>query len=107
MQLDRTRGDTTPDVITVSYGGVLVDLAGCSALLTVNTLRNPVDESTQVYQIVGVIDVDESTISFAPTSEQADQVGFFYYDIQLTESSGAKRTLVKDAQTYIQDITKD
>jgi hypothetical protein len=107
MQLERVRGDTSADVISLKVGSTPVDLNGCSALLTVNTLRNPPDDSTQVYQIVGVITTLDSSISFAPTEEQADQVGFFYYDIQLTDATGHKQTIVKDAYVYTQDITKN
>lgn len=106
MQLNRTRGDTSPDVITVKAGGSAVDLTGCSALMTLNTLRNPPDNTTEVYQVAGVISLFDSSISFSPTVEQADQVGLFYYDIQLTEANGAIRTLVKDVCVYTQDITK-
>lgn len=106
MQLERVRGDTSADVITLKSGNTPVDLTGCSALMTLNTLRNPPDNSTQVYQVVGVISLFDSSISFSPTAEQADLVGFFYYDIQLTDATGAIRTLVKDAYVYTQDITK-
>jgi hypothetical protein len=106
MQLNRTRGDTSADVITVSYNTLPVDLAGCTAVMTLNTLRNPVDTTSQIYQVPGVISLFDSSISFSPTAEQANQVGFFYYDIQLTEANGAVRTLVKDAYNYVQDITK-
>lgn len=107
MQLERSRGDTSADVIYIKVGTTIVDLVGCTALLTLNTLRNPPDITTQVYQISGVFDLEEGSISFSPTTEQADRIGFFYYDIQLTDATGHKQTIVKDAYLYVQDITKD
>jgi hypothetical protein len=107
MQLERVRGDTAADVITIKSGNTPVDLTGCSALMTINSLRNPPDDSTQIYQVAGVITTFDSSISFSPTEEQADLVGFYYYDIQLTDATGHKRTLVKDAYVFTQDITKN
>lgn len=106
MQLERVRGDTSADVISISASGQPVDLTGCTAVMTLNALRNPMNNATQIYQVQGVIRLYDSSISFSPTPEQADQVGFFYYDIQLTEPNGTIRTLVKDAYNYVQDITK-
>jgi hypothetical protein len=108
-QITRTRGDTVPDKFTVSNNatGEIVNLAACSFKMTVSTDPNPIDESTQVYQLDGVI-ADSSTgvVEFTPTAEQANQVGYFYYDIQMTDSYGRILTLVKDTYVYTQDITK-
>lgn len=106
MQINRTRGDTSPDVIFVSDGRDVVDLTGCSALMTLNTVMNPTDTTTQLYQVSGVFNLVRGSISFSPTEAQANLLGLFYYDIQLTESNGTKRTLIKDAYLFTQDITK-
>ncbi len=109
MELERTRGDTYADQFTIgnSTTGSPVNLAGCTVTLTVNTVRNPIDISTQVYQLVGVSDDPASGIvNFAPTAEQANLNGLHYFDIQLTDSNGVIRTLVKGTYSYTQDITK-
>lgn len=109
MQIDRFRGDTSADsfTVTIKASGTPVNLTGCTFKLTVNTDANPVDSSHQVYQIVGSItDIANGVVEFAPNDAQADHTGVFYYDIEMIDSSGVRRTLVKDTYNYIQDITK-
>lgn len=105
--ITRIRGDTYADRFLVSVSGAAVDLTGCSLKLTLNTVRNPEDTSTQVYQLDGIISLPSSGIvEFAPSTLQADQVGYFYYDIQMSDSNGIIRTLVTGMYEYVQDITK-
>lgn len=109
MQITRTRGDTHPDVVTVRTTKTkqLTNLSACQFKLTVSTLPNPVDAVGQVYQITGVVaDPLTGVVTFTPTLAQANQLGFFYYDIQMTDSFGTVITLVKDTYLYKQDITK-
>lgn len=109
MQITRTRGDTTPDALKVTNNstGQIVNLAGCSFLLTVSREQNPVDASTQVFQLQGVVnDPATGVVEFTPTLAQADNVGYFFFDIQMTDSYGAVQTLVKDVYQFTQDITK-
>lgn len=107
INVTRKRGDTDPDVFTVSKGRTPTNLAGCSFKLTVNTLKEPVDNSTEVYQLVGIItDPASGQVTFRPTAEQADQVGYFYYDIQMVDSYGDIQTVVEGNYVYRQDITK-
>jgi len=111
MQINRIRGDTYADQFLVKNvnTGDVVNLAGCSAILTLNREKNPENTTSQVYQLTGVFDEDTSTglIDFSPNSTQADLVGLFYYDVQLTDANGIVRTIAKDAYLYEQDITKD
>lgn len=110
MQIVRTRGDTAPDVFTVTTNNrakALVNLAGCSFKMTLSTVADPVDVSTQLYQLDGVIpEPATGKVEFAPTVEQADHVGYFYYDIQMTDSFGDIITLAAGSYLYKQDITK-
>lgn len=107
MQIKRKRGDTYPDKLTISVGGDIANLTGCSVKMTLNTKKNPPDNTTEVYQIDGMItDPINGVVEFAPTALQADQVGSFYYDIQLTDASGLIRTIVSGIYEYSQDITK-
>lgn len=108
-QIVRTRGDTVPDSFTVSNTatGEIVNLSSCLFKMTVSTDPNPVDESTKVYQLDGTVtDPSKGVVEFTPTADQADHVGYFYYDIQMTDSYGRILTLVKDTYVYTQDITK-
>lgn len=107
MQIIRKRGDTYPDELTISLNGAIADLTGCTLVMTLNTLRNPPDDTTQVYQLSGIItDPAEGKVKFAPTLEQSNQVGSFFYDIQLTDSLGIIRTIIDGIYEYKQDITK-
>lgn len=109
MQITRTRGDTAPDSFTVTNAKTraAVNLTGCSFKMTISTVPDPVDNTTQVYQVDGVINAPATGIvEFSPTAAQANQVGYFYYDIQMTDSYGRILTLDKDVYLFTQDITK-
>lgn len=107
INIKRKRGDTVPDVFLVSKNRVTTNLTGCSFKLTVDSRRNPCDIATQAYQLVGVVeDAATGLVSFTPTIEQADNVGYFFYDIQMTDSYNVVQTLVDGSYTYTQDITK-
>ncbi len=108
MKIERYRGDTSADSITVNYrSGYAVDLTGCIVLLTVSNELNPVDATNQLFQIIGTSPLPTNgVVLFYPNSTQADHVGTYYYDIQITDASGYKRTVAKDVYVFIQDITK-
>lgn len=109
MQIERTRGDTNPDVFTVTSTKTrsVVNLSGCAFKLTVSSVSAPTDVTTQAYQLDGVItDPAKGVVEFAPTEAQANLVGYYYYDVQMTDSFGKILTLVKDAYLFKQDITK-
>jgi hypothetical protein len=109
MQIMRFRGDTRPDTCTITTVGTqdATNISGCSFLLTISTAQNPIDTSTQLYQINGaIVDAINGVVEFSPTLSQADRVGFFYYDIQMTDTYGNIHTLCKGAYVYQQDITK-
>lgn len=107
-QINRIRGDTYADRFLVEAEGVQADISGCSFKLTLNAQRNPTDTSEELYQLTGVVTTPTSgVVEFAPSASQADQVGLFYYDVQMVDSNGIKRTLVKDVYVYEEDITKN
>jgi hypothetical protein len=109
MTVERIRGDTYADRFEVrnQNTGDIVNLTGCQAYLTLSTESNPTDTTNQVYQLVGVIDDPSSgIIEFSPDATQANQVGLFFYDVELIDALGVVRTLVKGTYKYIQDITK-
>ena len=107
--LTRKRGDTYADEFTVKseITGEAIDISGYSFLLTLNTEKNPVNEDDQVYQLTGsIVDAENGIVGFSPSAVEADLVGTFYYDVQLTDPSGKIRTIEKDKYKYVQDITK-
>jgi hypothetical protein len=106
----RYRGDTAADTITekVRATNLPRDITGYTYLLTLNTLKNPPDDSTQVLQIAGVIsDPTSGVVQFPWTALQADQpVATYWYDIERTDTSGRKMTIAKNKYIFRQDITK-
>ena len=107
-QINRIRGDTYADRFVAEVDGVVADITGCSFKLTLNTQRNPTDISTQIYQLTGIVsDPPSGVVEFAPDSSQADLSGLFYYDIQMIDGNGIRRTPIKDVYVYEEDITKN
>lgn len=108
MEITRYRGDTYADkfVITDSDGAVL-DITGHSFKLTLNSNKTPSDATGQAYQLIGTITNGASgAVEFAPNATQANIVGRYYYDIQMTDDQGAVKTVQAGIYTYIQNITK-
>ena len=104
------RGDSYPITLKLkdSTSGAAIDLTGASLLMTVDTLENPVDDSTKLFEVAGVLDADPSTgvVTFTPTSVNTAVVGAYFYDVQLTDADGNVRTVAKNTFTISQDITK-
>lgn len=108
-EIIRYRGDTYADEITIKSKVTKkpIDITGYSFTLTVDSKQNPTDETTKKYFISGVIvDALAGRVEFVPTEEQANLSGQFYYDIQMIDTLGRKRTITSDKYTYKQDITK-
>jgi hypothetical protein len=108
--ITRKRGDTYADefVLKSKKTQLPLDITGCSFLLTVDPTAAPVDASANLYQLTGVI-VGAGTdgrVSFAPNDSQANQLGKFFYDVQMIDASGKKRTVDSGKYIYTQDITK-
>ena len=107
-QINRIRGDTYADRFLVEVEGTVGDITACVFKMTLNTQRNPTDDSEQVYQLNGVVaNPTSGIVEFSPNDTQSDIVGLFYYDIQMVDGNGIKRTLVKDVYVYEEDITKN
>lgn len=107
--LERMRGDTYADEFTIKNKKTkqAIDITGYSFLMTVDSTKEPVDETTQAYQIAGtIIDGPAGRVEFAPSSTQTDRVGNYYYDVQMVDSAGRKRTIIKAKYKFTQDITK-
>jgi hypothetical protein len=110
QELERKRGDTAPDVLLVmdpNNPTLPLNITGFSYLLTLNTLKSPPDDTTQLAQIAGTVNGIGGRVEFLWTAPQADQaVGKYWYDIQQTDSAGRIKTLAKNKYTFFQDITK-
>lgn len=107
------RGDSYPIELTIKDKATseAIDISGYAFLMTVNTEKDPIDETAQIFQVVGEIDADQITnkgkITLTPTAVNTDlSNGTYYYDVQMTDSSGNIRTIAKDKFKISQDITK-
>ena len=108
--ITRKRGDTYADVIIVKSKKTkqAINITGYSFVLTVDTKQAPTDATTKVYQLAGaILDAAAGRVEFAPNATQANHVGDFFYDIQMTDGTGRKRTIESGKYKYLQDITKD
>lgn len=109
--IERFRGDTQPldFLVTETVAGVEepLDLTSCTFLLTIDPSKTPANDTANLCQLVGTItSALGGAVSFYPSASDMDYIGKFYYDIQMTDGSGKKRTIAKDVFKLIQDITK-
>lgn len=105
------RGDSYPAEILVTSAatGDPIDLTGYLFTLTVNSSKNPVDESEKMFEVLGDVNVDPTTgkVSFTPTATDTDlDPKTYYYDIEMRDPAGHIRTIAKFKWKIIQDITK-
>lgn len=107
--ITRKRGDTYFEEFVVQVNGSPLDVSGYEFLLTVDPEKAPVDATNNIFVLTGVIlDGPNGRVGFAPDAMEADNVGKYFYDIQMKEiSSGRFRTIVSAKWTMEQDITKD
>ncbi len=108
IEINRKRGDTKAIGITVSDDkGNVLDITGASFLLTVNSSAEPTDQTTQIFQITGSNAVGtDGKVSFPVSPANADNIGDFFCDIQMTESTGEISTIAEGTFKMTQDITK-
>lgn len=106
--ITRYRGDSAPDLFTITRDGVAVNITGCTFKLSVNSEKNPSSTATQLFTVTGTItSATAGEVQFSPTTVQANQApGRYYYDVEMTDASGAIRTVVKGVYRFVQDITK-
>jgi len=107
--ITRKRGDTYANEWKVISKATrqAIDITNYDFLLTVDPEISPEDDSNNLFQIVGVIvDAEAGIVAFALSEEQADNLGLYYYDLQMTDDSGAIRTIDDGKYRFTQDITK-
>lgn len=105
--ITRYRADTYPIRVTLrDSDGKLLNLSGSSFLFTVNSEAAPSDASSQIFQSIGsiVIPVTDGVVEF-PVAGTTD-AGEYFFDIEMTDSSGKTRTVEKGAYVLLQDVTK-
>lgn len=105
--ITRRRGDTYPIEILVTSNDIPLDVTNCTFKLTVDPNKAPVDNVANIISLPGELVVGETgRVNFPFTDGQADHLGKYYYDIQMTDAGGVIRTLLADKFVWVQDITK-
>lgn len=107
MDITRYRGDTKSFRVVITDNGEPIDLTACTVKLTVNSNLNPTDSSTQLFQLTGTFTDPTNGIAVFSIGSNADHVGYFFFDIQVTDNIGETFTVTKGAFTMLQDITKN
>ena len=111
-EIEYYRGDFYPKAVLIydTTTKLPIDLTGAILTMTVNTEKDPVDTTNQLFQLTGVLDADLTTgiVYFTPTAENTDQLrGTYWYDIAMTIGSISKRTVKKNKFIIHMDIGKD
>lgn len=107
--ITRRRGDTYGDEITVKDStGSIINISGYTFTMTLDPSKSPANADNNLYSLTGtILDAPNGRVEFVPTAQQADQIpGVYYYDIQMIDGLGRKRTIALDKYTYTQDISK-
>lgn len=96
------RGDSYPITLTIKdksvTPSVAINITGYSFKMTVTTVKDPVDETTQLFQVIGEVDADQGAntgkVHFTPSAVDTDQLsGKYFYDVEMTDASGNIRTI--------------
>lgn len=106
----RMRGDTYSDEWTLKdkSTGAPLPIAGYTFLMTVSSKKDPKPADAFEYQVIGIIlDPNAGRVEFVPTLNDVNRIGTYYYDIQMIDTIGRKRTIVKATYMFTQDLTKD
>lgn len=109
IDLYRTRGDTYPEDFTFLNGnGAAQSITGCTFRLSVDTLQNPPNSSTNITTIAGSILVAAAgTFRFIPNATLiALAIGEYWFDVEMTDANGYVWTIIKGRYVVEQDISK-
>lgn len=89
--------------------GAVIDITGFAFILTVDPSECPPDDTTKLFDIVGVLDGDPTTGKFTitPLTADADQdPDTYFYDVRQTDAGGAIRFLAVGEWKIIESISK-
>jgi len=99
------RGDTAKLIFNLKDStGAAFDGTGRTYLLSVNSLEEPPDGTTQIFQVAGVVATTQ--VSFTPTTPNVANVISAFFDIQETAADATILTIAKGAFLILQDVTK-
>lgn len=105
--ISRKRGDTRRIVFVIRDAGAPVDISAWTQFkLTIDPSKAPVDDTTKLEHMVGVISSGglDGRVHFIPTG--AVEPGGYFYDAQALDSNAEKVTFSEGKYKIVQDITK-
>ena len=108
INLTRKRGDTKSINMTLTdSANSAINITGYTFLLAVNSLEEPSDNSTEIFESVGtIVDAANGKVSFPISLANSDNVGEYFYDAQYVDTSAEKYTFITGAFFMTQDRTK-
>jgi len=106
---NQVKGDDLTIITTVKSGGVVYDVSGSTSLLTIKASYSDLDAAA-LSQSSGTLVTDgtDGKIEFnAPSTDLSSAVSGtdYYYDIQVTLSSGRKYTIVRGVINFVDEVT--
>lgn len=109
IDIVKKRGDTRRHTFVIKdSAGVVVPINGWTTfVLSIHTVKKPIDATTEVEKITGILSTTgvDGRVYFAPSGTLA--IGKYYYDAQGIDSNGEKITFVEGKYTVDQDRAKD
>jgi hypothetical protein len=105
--IERFRGDTYPISINCTKGGQPFNIKGYTMKMSVTAEEDPVAPATYLFQSDAIIDSSVDGKAHFPVLEvDVDRIGTVHFDIEVIDGAGYKRTPIKGAIEFKQDITK-
>ncbi len=105
----RRRGDTLPVQVCVKdLVGAIEDIDNSTFVLTVGTEPYPATIGTSIFEVEGVINgpSTDGLVDFAIEGGNELHVGFYYFDVEMVDSTGITDTILYGWYEVKQDKTK-
>ena len=106
--LYRMRGDTFAFAFQIRDDGVVRDITDHTFRLAVDPSEEPANSDNQLFLLTGTItNAVQGLVMFGPlTTQQANYVGEYFYDLEMIDDTGQIRTVKKGKFVFEQDRTK-
>ena len=109
-KIQRLRADTYPIRFALKQADAVtpLDITGYTFLLTVDLAEDPPDATNNLFQVTGTLtDPVNGVVDFFLSDTDSDQTpGDYFYDAQLKDTAGKRRTFCRGSFQFEQDITK-
>ena len=108
IRIQRHRGDTTPIEVTITdSAGAAVPITGYAFTLSVSATSSAPETADYLFQSTGSItDAIAGTVEFPISAADADNVGSYWYDVEMVDASAKVKTIADGVFQLDQDVTK-